>query len=39
MKDYVVKGISLSDFGRPPVADGGFSWERNDLIDALEAAV
>jgi S-adenosylmethionine synthetase len=22
-------------FGRPPEADGGFSWERTDLVDAL----
>ena len=26
-------------FGRPPEADGGFSWERTDLTDALRAAV
>ncbi|MCR9150179.1 MAG: methionine adenosyltransferase [Rhodobacteraceae bacterium] len=26
-------------FGRPPEADGGFSWERTDLVDALKAAV
>ena len=26
-------------FGRDPDADGGFSWERTDLIDALKAAV
>jgi S-adenosylmethionine synthetase len=26
-------------FGREPDADGGFSWERTDLVDALEAAV
>ncbi|MCB5411942.1 methionine adenosyltransferase [Pseudogemmobacter faecipullorum] len=26
-------------FGRAPEADGGFSWERTDLIDALKAAV
>jgi S-adenosylmethionine synthetase len=25
-------------FGRPPEADGGFSWERTDLIGALRAA-
>ena len=24
-------------FGRPPEADGGFSWERTDLADALKA--
>jgi S-adenosylmethionine synthetase len=26
-------------FGRPPEADGGFSWERTDLIDELKDAV
>ena len=26
-------------FGRTPTADGGFSWERTDLVDALRAAV
>ncbi len=26
-------------FGRAPEADGGFSWEKTDLIDALKAAV
>ena len=25
-------------FGRPPEADGGFSWERLDLVDSLTAA-
>ena len=26
-------------FGRPPDPDGGFSWERTDLVDALRSAV
>jgi S-adenosylmethionine synthetase len=26
-------------FGRPPEADGGFSWERTDLVEALKKAV
>ena len=26
-------------FGRDPQADGGFSWERDDLIEALKAAI
>ncbi|MGR3364009.1 MAG: methionine adenosyltransferase [Maritimibacter harenae] len=26
-------------FGRPPEADGGFSWEKTDLVDALKAAL
>ena len=25
-------------FGRAPEADGGFSWERTDLVDDLRAA-
>ena len=26
-------------FGREPDADGGFSWEKTDLVDALKSAV
>ena len=26
-------------FGREPDEDGGFSWERTDLVDALQAAL
>ncbi len=26
-------------FGRPPEPDGGFSWERRDLVDALRASL
>ena len=26
-------------FGRPPEADGGFSWERLDLVDSLKSAL
>jgi S-adenosylmethionine synthetase len=26
-------------FGRPPEPDGGFSWERTDLVDAIRDAV
>jgi S-adenosylmethionine synthetase len=26
-------------FGRAPEADGGFSWERTDLVEAIEAAI
>jgi hypothetical protein len=33
-KESLVDGIR-----RAPNADGGFSWERTDLIDALKAAV
>ena len=30
---------SYGHFGREPEADGGFSWERLDLVDALKTAV
>jgi S-adenosylmethionine synthetase len=30
---------SYGHFGRPPEADGGFSWERLDLVDALHDAL
>jgi S-adenosylmethionine synthetase len=26
-------------FGRQPEADGGFSWEKTDLVDTLKASV
>jgi S-adenosylmethionine synthetase len=26
-------------FGREPEADGGFSWEKTDLVDALKASL
>jgi len=35
--DYDVCAVSNSYFGRAPDADGGFSWERTDLIDALKS--
>ena len=35
MTDYFVTDIDLVNFGSAPDADGGFSWERIDLIDAL----
>ena len=30
---------SYGHFGRKPDADGGFSWERLDLVDALKEAL
>ena len=33
------RAAAYGHFGRAPDADGGFSWERTDLIDALKAAV
>ena len=38
MNDYIVKDTSLANFSRSPKADGGFSWERTDLIDTLKVA-
>ena len=29
---------SYGHFGRAPEADGGFSWERTDLVDELRSA-
>jgi S-adenosylmethionine synthetase len=29
---------SYGHFGRAPDADGGFSWEKTDLVDALRGA-
>ena len=33
------RSASYGHFGRTPDADGGFSWEKLDLVDALKAAV
>jgi S-adenosylmethionine synthetase len=33
------RSASYGHFGRTPDADGGFSWEKTDLVDALKAAV
>lgn len=33
------RSAAYGHFGRKPEADGGFSWERTDLIDALRKAV
>lgn len=33
------RSAAYGHFGRKPDADGGFSWERTDLIDALRKAV
>jgi S-adenosylmethionine synthetase len=37
-KPIYQRTAAYGHFGRAPDADGGFSWERTDLIDALEAA-
>ncbi len=38
-KPIYQRTAAYGHFGREPAADGGFSWERADLIDALKAAV
>lgn len=38
-KPIYERTAAYGHFGRAPDADGGFSWERTDLIDALKAAV
>ncbi|WP_299698793.1 methionine adenosyltransferase [uncultured Tateyamaria sp.] len=38
-KPIYERTAAYGHFGRAPDADGGFSWERTDLTDALKAAV
>lgn len=38
-KPIYQRTAAYGHFGRDPEADGGFSWERTDLVDALKAAV
>ncbi|WP_299667263.1 methionine adenosyltransferase [uncultured Ruegeria sp.] len=38
-KPIYQRTAAYGHFGREPDADGGFSWERTDLIDALKRAV
>jgi S-adenosylmethionine synthetase len=38
-KPIYARTSAYGHFGRPPEADGGFSWERTDLVDALRKAV
>ena len=33
------RNSAYGHFGRAPEADGGFSWERTDLVEALKKAV
>jgi S-adenosylmethionine synthetase len=33
------RSAAYGHFGRAPDVDGGFSWERTDLVEALQAAV
>jgi S-adenosylmethionine synthetase len=38
-KPIYARTSAYGHFGRAPEADGGFSWERTDLVDALRKAV
>jgi S-adenosylmethionine synthetase len=38
-KPIFQRTAAYGHFGRAPEADGGFSWEATDLVDALKAAV
>lgn len=38
-KPIYARTAAYGHFGRAPEADGGFSWERTDLAEALKAAV
>jgi S-adenosylmethionine synthetase len=38
-KPIYERTAAYGHFGRAPEADGGFSWERTNLVDALKAAV
>ncbi|MHA6326813.1 methionine adenosyltransferase [Roseivivax sp. CAU 1753] len=38
-KPIYERTAAYGHFGREPDADGGFSWERTDLVDALKAAL
>ncbi len=38
-KPIYQRSAAYGHFGRTPDADGGFSWEKTDLVDALKAAL
>ncbi len=38
-KPIYARTAAYGHFGREPEADGGFSWEKTDLIEALKAAL
>jgi S-adenosylmethionine synthetase len=38
-KPIYARTASYGHFGRVPDADGGFSWEKADLVDKLKAAL
>ena len=38
-KPIYARTAAYGHFGRAPDADGGFSWEKTDLVDAIKAAL
>ena len=38
-KPIYARTSAYGHFGRQPDTDGGFSWERTDLVDALKSAL
>ncbi len=38
-KPIYERTAAYGHFGRPPEEDGGFSWEKTDLTEALKSAV
>jgi len=38
-KPIYARTASYGHFGRAPMSDGGFSWEKTDLINALKNSV
>ena len=38
-KPIYARTSSYGHFGRTPDKDGGFSWEKTDLVDALKSAI
>jgi S-adenosylmethionine synthetase len=38
-KPIYQRTAAYGHFGREPDADGGFSWEKTDLVEALRAAL
>ncbi|WP_010138430.1 methionine adenosyltransferase domain-containing protein, partial [Oceanicola sp. S124] len=38
-KPIYQRTAAYGHFGRAPDADGGFSWEKTDLVEALKAAI
>jgi S-adenosylmethionine synthetase len=39
MKPIYARTSSYGHFGRRPEPDGGFSWEKTDLVEAIKSAV